>query len=359
MIPDLMGGTAVDKAKHVALHVMLLLKKAALRNSKVLLPSPGREAEVHLDDIFTELLYVDHAELVKAGSDAYEQLLARTKESVAAGAGGIQLRGEDGTALYTLIEGGAGSGKTTLLKKLLLDWARNTGAAARYKFVFNIPIRTVQNVKAYQDIPANDLQELLHKYCLGGSDKMTPDELQEILGADTTKVLVVLDGLDEYVGGKLPVLDQLLDPSSDEEVPWHTGCGLLVTSRPAAKAIARARERSDSNYELVGFAPEDMEEFIRKCIALNTAKSGADAIRRVGSSWQDDKPDADTAGKAKRLKVGTAPRAAHLAEMKEIHAALMNEMLHGAALHTHDFGEPAGGGGGGGGLLLVSSCRFY
>ena len=133
---------------------------------------------------------------------------------------------------------------------------------------------------------------------------MTPGELKKILGAHKTEVLVVLDGLDEH-NGEVPVLNQLLDPSAKEKRPWHSGCGLLVTTRPAAAAIKRARKQPTCNYELVGFAPDEMEQFIGRCIAFNTAKSDFDAVRRASSCWQNDAPDAATAAATARLITAT------------------------------------------------------
>jgi hypothetical protein len=136
--------------------------------------------------------------------------------------------------------------------------------------VFTIAIRAVQRVKAYQELGGDDLHVLLHQACLGSNLEVTPDELKALLSKDTFKMLIMVDGLDEYIGiGTLPVLDQLLASSTRENPPWHSGCGVLVTSRPTAALIDKVRQKSDRNYELIGFAPAQMREFVTKCLALN------------------------------------------------------------------------------------------
>ena len=80
-------------------------------------------------------------------------------------------------------------------------------------------------------------------------------------------------------------MNRLLDlnPSADTEPEWYTGCKVLVTSRPIAARIDDARGRSDANYELVGFDSAQMQNFVERCLQLNTTPSsqGVDGIARV------------------------------------------------------------------------------
>lgn len=60
------------------------------------------------------------------------------------------------------------------------------------------------------------------------------------------------------------------DPSTADEPEWYTGCKILVTSRPTASRIDVARQRSEANYELVGFDSAQMQTFVERSLALNT-----------------------------------------------------------------------------------------
>jgi hypothetical protein len=90
-IPKLFGGACGSAKPHAAVTVRLLLKVKALKSSSVTMPSPTREAEVHLDDIFEAILHVDHNDLIKKGSDDYERLKATKKERLENGASEMKL----------------------------------------------------------------------------------------------------------------------------------------------------------------------------------------------------------------------------------------------------------------------------
>jgi hypothetical protein len=87
VIPNLYGGAK----PHAAVTVRLLLKQKALGSSLVTMPSPTREAKVHLDDIFEAILHVDHDDLIAKGSDEYERLNATKKERLGNGASEMKL----------------------------------------------------------------------------------------------------------------------------------------------------------------------------------------------------------------------------------------------------------------------------
>jgi hypothetical protein len=145
----------------------------------------------------------------------------------------------------------------------------------------------VQNVQEYQDLGADQLHVLLHKACLNSNKKFTAEELQDVLSDNTSEMLIMVDGLDEYMGtGKLKVLDQLLVPRSDQAEPWYRGCGLLVASRSIAAMIVEVRRESQRNYELLGFAPKQMREFVTKCLALNRSDGGGTHPPKKGSIIQ-------------------------------------------------------------------------
>ena len=91
------GSGAPESSADVAKRIELLLKRKALQNSTVVIPSLKREAKVHLDAVYTELLHIDHDELIVTGADEYENIKAKKKKRLENGAKDIQLR-EDGAA---------------------------------------------------------------------------------------------------------------------------------------------------------------------------------------------------------------------------------------------------------------------
>ena len=83
------------------------------------------------------------------------------------------------------------------------------------------------------------------------------------------KVLIILDGLDEYQE-TISIVNRLLgiddgEPSDD----WYTGCKILVTSRPTATRINDVRRWSHANYELMGFDSARMKSFVARALAAN------------------------------------------------------------------------------------------
>ena len=122
-----------------------------------------------------------------------------------------------------------------------------------------------------------------------------PEQLRSVLEENKSEMLIMIDGLDEY-NGNVPVLGQLF--LENDEDSWYSGCGLLVTSRPTAGSIDTAWAKSQRNYELVGFAPAQMRDFVTKCLAMNrnnSAGGGGDGTRhgkrqpprRQASGWAE------------------------------------------------------------------------
>ena len=78
-------------------------------------------------------------------------------------------------------------------------WCNGNGRwSKRYNLVFVLILRTVQEVEQYLDL---SLPELLTKACLGGGGDVGIDAaaVELALTYRPEKILVVLDGLDEYV----------------------------------------------------------------------------------------------------------------------------------------------------------------
>ncbi|XP_067039601.1 NLR family CARD domain-containing protein 3-like isoform X2 [Acropora muricata] len=151
-----------------------------------------------------------------------------------------------------LIEGEPGMGKTTYCQKLVFDWASK------------------QCGEWDESFPKIDV--LLFLRCHGIkstiwdaiNEQILPDEIKpgekevfiQFLKENPTKVLLVLDGLDEADPQKLDVCWKLIQR---KQLP---GCYIVLTSR--YQAGRKVRPYTDTLLEIVGFTTTDAECYIRK-----------------------------------------------------------------------------------------------
>ena len=154
--------------------------------------------------------------------------------------------------LIVLIEGAPGMGKTTYCQKLVFDWASK------------------QCREWDESFPRIDV--LLFLRCRGIKstiwdaieDQILPDEIKpeekemffQFLKENPSKVLVVLDGLDEVDPQKLETYLKLIQK---KQLP---GCYIVLTSR--REAGSKVRPYTDTLLEIVGFTPTDAKFYTRK-----------------------------------------------------------------------------------------------
>ena len=155
--------------------------------------------------------------------------------------------------LVVLIEGEPGIGKTSYCQKLAYDWATRQcckwdESFPRVKVLLLLRCREIESSCIWKAIEDQILPE--------GIQPEVRDTFIQFLQENPSKVLLVLDGLDEADPVKLKLVLKLIQR---ELLP---GCCIVLTSRPEAES--NIRPYTDTLLEIVGFTTTDADCFIRR-----------------------------------------------------------------------------------------------
>ena len=156
-----------------------------------------------------------------------------------------------------LVYGRPGIGKSTFAKKLAVDWSRGNKEILIKKFavVLLIKLRDVCNTKDFCAVLKN--AELL-----SADDSVVCSHLYDYIRRNQQKVLLILDGYDEYSAEK----------SSPVHLIWKGSqlrdCTLLVTTRPQKKD--ELRPGSHAQFEICGFDHWQVKKFALKFLRDQT-----------------------------------------------------------------------------------------
>ena len=147
-----------------------------------------------------------------------------------------------------------GIGKTVFTKKATFDWSqqRYSETLGAFDLVLLVRLRDVSNL---QDVPSI----LRASQVLDNDGAISVDDLYEYVRGHQEKVLLILDGYDEYIYS-----------SENDESPvikiWKKSelrrCCVVITSRPMKAETLR--KFSDAQFKIDGFNEERQEEFARR-----------------------------------------------------------------------------------------------
>ncbi|XP_068724117.1 protein NLRC3-like [Montipora capricornis] len=194
----------------------------------------------HLDDVFTKLKILSKEKTRGTLTDEITNMTAI-------------FRGHKDCAKprTVLIEGDPGMGKTTYCQKLAYDWAMK-----REEWDKSFPEIDVLLLLRCRDIKT-DIWEAIDDQILPlDIDKEDKEWFFKFIRENQSKVLLVLDGLDEVDSSKVDMYNDLLE---SKVLPY---CHIVITSRhETGKSV---RRYCDTLWEIVGFTPEDAKSYVFK-----------------------------------------------------------------------------------------------
>ena len=164
--------------------------------------------------------------------------------------------------VYFKYSGKGGMGKTTTIKMLALEWAENhreyskESLAAkplrtkiqRFDFVFLVLMREIENNISLEALILQQHAELKENH-------VSEENIRSILrGPDRCRVLLILDGYDEYRKGVNTDIDAAIRSENNNY-------SLIVTSRPGYLNYA-FRKQFDEEVNIKGFDEDNFQEYV-------------------------------------------------------------------------------------------------
>ena len=144
-------------------------------------------------------------------------------------------------------------GKSTALKNLAIGWADKTeDKLQQFHYVFHISLTQVKDNSVIENI-------IIAQHSALKAKKVKPEEIKAILEGDSHKVLLLMDGHDEYKTGRNTDIDEAIK----KEKLWN--CWMILTSRETDDA-KMVKEFMDVEIDTHGFINENVVEYIEKSL---------------------------------------------------------------------------------------------
>ncbi|XP_067056034.1 protein NLRC3-like [Acropora muricata] len=173
--------------------------------------------------------------------------------------------------VIVLIEGEPGMGKSTYCQKLVYDWVSKQCREWDESFPRIDVLLLLRGREIKSNLWDAIEDQILPKTIEPEARKMFFQFLKE----NPSKVLLVLDGLDEADPQKLEMYLELVQK---KELP---GCYIVLTSRQ--EGGSGVRRYTDTLLEIVGFTPTDAETYIRKYFKQDKAHLAEELISKISS----------------------------------------------------------------------------
>ena len=160
-----------------------------------------------------------------------------------------------------LVYGRPGIGKSTFTQKVAVDWANGKKKILK-KFTLLLLIR-LRDVCGISDLCTMfKIAELL-----SADNPMAVNNLCEYVRQNQEKVLLILDGYDEYSGGKSSLIHQIWRGSQLRD------CCVMITTRPVKEDELRVP--SHAQFEINGFdSLEQKKQFAKKVLLVEEDVEG-------------------------------------------------------------------------------------
>ena len=138
------------------------------------------------------------------------------------------------------------------MKYLALTWAKGSDEdLKRLDFIFHISLKHVRDNSSIENI-------IILQHSGLSSNKVTAAEIKAILENGTKgKVLIILDGHDEYKRGRNKDIDEAIE----KQKLWD--CWMIVTSRESEQ-IKHVKEYMDAEAEIHGFDEDNIKKYLTK-----------------------------------------------------------------------------------------------
>ena len=143
-------------------------------------------------------------------------------------------------------------GKSTAMKHYSHCWADGSVEQLKqFDFVFHLALKSITGNEGIEYL----IKEQHTALC---GNNVQPEEIRAIIEGETKqKVLLLLDGHDEYKPGTNSHIDRAI-------AKYHLrNCWIVITSRETTK-LAEIRECIDAEAKITGFDKERIEEYITK-----------------------------------------------------------------------------------------------